>query len=269
MQTVLTLLSITLYLLAGGLVLARLRQGALAEGGRKRLVPIVIGLVACLLHARLVQQAIFLPHGLDLEFFNVLSLVALLVTALLLLAALGRPVESLGVLILPLAAGSVAAQALWPSQPNILAELDGGIQSHILLSIVAYALLSIAAVQAILLAIQDAHLRNRHPAGFVRALPPLETMESLLFQMIALGFALLSLSLLTGARYLEDIFAQHLVHKTVLSLIAWVVFAVLLWGRLRYGWRGQVAIRWTLGGFVTLMLAYFGSKLVLELILGA
>jgi ABC-type uncharacterized transport system permease subunit len=89
----------------------------------------------------------------------------------------------------------------------------------------------------------------------------------LLFQMIAIGFVLLSLALLSGLLFLEDIFTQHLVHKTVLSSIAWAVFGILLWGRWRFGWRGRTAIRWTLSGFATLALAYFGSKLVLELLL--
>ena len=119
----------------------------------------------------------------------------------------------------------------------------------------------------ILLAIQDRHLHNRQPGGFIRALPPLQVMEALLFQMIGVGYVLLTLALLTGILFLEDIFAQHLVHKTVLSIIAWLVFGILLWGRWHFGWRGRVAIRWTIGGFIFLMLAYFGSKFVLELIL--
>ncbi|EDN66789.1 Cytochrome c assembly protein [Beggiatoa sp. PS] len=85
--------------------------------------------------------------------------------------------------------------------------------------------------------------------------------------MIAVGFGFLSLSLISGMVFLEDIFAQHLVHKTALSIVAWCVFAILLFGRWRYGWRGKTAIRWTLSGFVALMLAYFGTKMVLELIL--
>jgi ABC-type uncharacterized transport system permease subunit len=85
--------------------------------------------------------------------------------------------------------------------------------------------------------------------------------------LIAAGFVLLTLSLGTGFLFLENLFAQHLVHKTVLSLLAWLVFAMLLAGRMRYGWRGQVAIRWTLSGFIALMLAYFGTKMVLEWIL--
>jgi len=96
----------------------------------------------------------------------------------------------------------------------------------------------------------------------------LQTMEALLFQMLAAGFVMQSLSLATGFMFVEDLFAQHLVHKTVLSILAWFVFAILLWGRWRYGWRGKTAIRWTLGGFVSLLLAYLGSKMVLELVLG-
>ena len=115
---------------------------------------------------------------------------------------------------------------------------------------------------------QDNHLRNKRPGGFIRALPPMQTMESLLFQLIGLGLAILTLSLVSGVFYLEDMFAQHLVHKTILSMTAWVVFATLLWGRWKFGWRGRIAIRWTLSGFFVLLLAYVGSKWVLEIMLG-
>jgi ABC-type uncharacterized transport system permease subunit len=93
-------------------------------------------------------------------------------------------------------------------------------------------------------------------------------MERLLFQLIAIGFFLLSLTLLSGLWFIRDWLAQHLAHKTVLSITAWLIFGVLLWGRLRYGWRGRTAIRWTLAGYATLLLAYFGSKLILEQFLG-
>ena len=92
-------------------------------------------------------------------------------------------------------------------------------------------------------------------------------MENLLFQMIQVGFVLLTLALLSGFIFLDNIFAQHLVHKTVLSMIAWLLFAILLWGRWHFGWRGKKAIHFTLGGFIFLMLSYFGSKIVLEIIL--
>jgi ABC-type uncharacterized transport system permease subunit len=138
---------------------------------------------------------------------------------------------------------------------------------HILSSIIAFSLLTIAALQAILLAIQEQQLRNHPSKRFIQTLPPLQTMESLLFQMIATGILFLTVSLISGFVFIEDLFAQYLVHKTILAIVAWVTFSGLLIGRIKYGWRGQTAVKWTLAGFSLLLLAYFGSKLVLEVIL--
>ncbi|HEY0719735.1 MAG TPA: cytochrome c biogenesis protein CcsA [Gammaproteobacteria bacterium] len=223
--------------------------------------------MALLLHAVALYGAVYTPKGLDLGFFNVLSLTTWFIAMLVIVSANRSPVVNLGIVVLPLAAFGVALQWLFPSQGGHITHTSTGLDIHILLSIISYSLLAVAAVQAILLAVQDHHLRNRRPGGFIRALPPLETMEKLLFRMIGIGYVLLSLSLVSGVHFLEDIFAQHKVHKTTLSIVAWAVFAVLLWGRWRSGWRGRVAIRWTLAGFAILMLAYFGSKLVQELIL--
>lgn len=266
MTIALTTLAVVCYLAAALLLLRRLALGAEAAA-RSRLPALLTGLVAAALHAFLVYSAIFQPGGLDLEFFYAVSLIAWLVALLLLLASLSQPVENLGIVVLPLSAAALVIQMFWPASPNLLDKAGTEMGSHVLISILAYSVLALAAVQAILLAIQDRHLRNRHPGGFIRALPPLETMERLLFHMLGLGFILLTLSLLSGFIYLEDMFAQHQVHKTVLSVIAWLVFAVLLGGRWRFGWRGRQAIHWTLAGFVLLMIAYLGSKLVLELIL--
>ncbi len=139
--------------------------------------------------------------------------------------------------------------------------------THILSSIIAFSLLNIAALQALLLAIQEQQLRKHPPKRFIQTLPSLQTMESLLFQMIAAGLLFLTLSLISGFVFIEDLFAQHLVHKTVLAIVAWVTFSSLLVGKIKYGWRGQTAVKWTLAGFILLLMAYFGSKLVLELIL--
>jgi ABC-type uncharacterized transport system permease subunit len=267
MISIISLLAILLYLATGvllGLRLARGSEGALAA----KPAVITLGMGAVILHAAIVYQGIVTASGLNIAFFNASSLVGWLIALLLLLAALTRPVENLGIILLPLAALTIALQNAFPTQRIILEPASWQLEAHILISILAYSLLTIATVQAALLAIQDHHLRNRRPGGFIRALPPLQTMETLLFQMIGLGFVLLSLALLSGIVFLEDIFAQHLVHKTVLSSLAWVVFATLLWGRYKFGWRGRIAIRWTIGGFTALMLAYFGTKLVLELVLG-
>ena len=227
----------------------------------------ILAIIAALLHTGVLYLTIGTPSGLNLGIFNVASLTGWMVTLLWLLASLKQPVENLGILLLPLVALAVVFKNLLFPNHALIIEADWRLETHILGSMLAYSVLSIAAVQALLLAIQERQLRLRRLGGVLHALPPLQTMENLLFRLISLGFILLSMSLLSGILFLEDIFAQHLVHKTVLSLIAWVVFAVLLWGRRRFGWRGRTAIRWTLAGFATLMLAYFGSKLVLELLL--
>jgi ABC-type uncharacterized transport system permease subunit len=144
---------------------------------------------------------------------------------------------------------------------------EPGVILHILLSIMAYGLFTIAMFQALLLLVQDYQLKHKHPSGLIRNFPALQTMESLLFGFLSAGWLLLSLSLITGWMSFENLFAQHLMHKTLLSCLAWLVFSVLLWGRHKLGWRGHKAIRWTLAGFCLLMLAYFGSKLVREFIL--
>ena len=136
-----------------------------------------------------------------------------------------------------------------------------------MISIIAYSLITLGAFQAGLLAYQDSLIRHHHPGGFIRFLPPLNDMEVLLFQFLGFGFVCLSASLLSGFLFLEDMFEQQQAHKVVFSIIAWILLAILLVGRLKFGWRGKTAIRWTLTSFVFLMLAFFGSKLVYEFIL--
>ncbi|NOX75440.1 MAG: cytochrome c biogenesis protein CcsA [Gammaproteobacteria bacterium] len=270
-QIIIGFFAIVLYALTGLLLARRLfhdRTKTYSDGPFTKPRIIAIGLFAVLLHAIVLYHTLFVPAGLNIGFFNALSLIGWLIALLLLLAALSNPVESLGVFLLPLVGIAVALEMLFPGDHTLDIAQALELKLHIMLSVLAYSLLSIAAVQAILLAIQDSHLRNKRPGGFIRTLPPLQTMEALLFQMIGLGLALLSLSLLSGSLYLDDMFAQHLVHKTILSIIAWVVFATLLWGRWRFGWRGRTAIRWTLSGFFVLLLAYIGSKLITELVLG-
>lgn len=261
-----SLLSAVLYVISGFLLGRRLRSGDKTAGGKQLILVLAAG--AIILHVPALSNAIFSSQGIDLGFFNVLSLVTWLIAVMLWLSAWTSPVESLGIVILPLAGIGLILQTWFPSTHDLMHTMTPGIKLHVITSVLAYSLLSIAALQAIILAIQDAHLHNKHPGGFIRSLPPLKVMEQLLFKMIWVGFILLTAALASGMVFLEDIFAQHLVHKTSLSIVAWIVFAVLLWGRSRFGWRGKSAIRWTLSGFIVLMLAYFGSKLVLELILG-
>ena len=253
--------SATLYVIAG--VIQAIDMGD-KQRSRRSLV-MMLGSGAVVLHTLAVYLILHPGNGIQMGLFPVTSLIAWLVAGLILLSCLKKPLTSLFVGIFPCAAISVALAAVMPATA-LPQHYSGGEIAHILTSILAYSIFAIAALQALVLARQDHELRNHHVRGLVRALPPLQLMEQLLFEMIWLGTILLSASLLTGLIFIEDIFAQHLVHKTGLSLIAWALFATLLWGRIRHGWRGMQAIRWVLGGFASLMLAYFGSKFILELL---
>ncbi|MEI2743273.1 MAG: cytochrome c biogenesis protein CcsA [Candidatus Competibacter sp.] len=259
-------LAALLYLVAGGWLALRLARSGEGPAWPKR-APLLVGWGAVLLHATILAQTVFAPTGLNLGFFNALSVTSGLINALLLAVTAARPVENLGIIALPAGALTVLLGLLFPDQRIVADSSQWPLELHILIAILAYALLALAAVQALLLAVQDYRLRHRQPGGFLRGIPPLTTMETLLFQLITAGFILLSITLASGFFFLKDLFGQHLAHKTILSLIAWCVFGVLLWGRWRFGWRGRTAIRWTLSGFGFLVLAFFGSKLVLELIL--
>lgn len=226
----------------------------------------LLGVLALLAHAVSLRLQLLHDGALLLDFFNASSLLAAAVIALTLLASLRIPVENLLVLLFPLGALTVLLALLPGGTAQPIVE-QPGILAHILLSILAYGLFTIAVVQALLLLVQNRQLKKRKPVGIIRNFPPLQTMESLLFGFLWGGWSLLSLSLLSGWLFLDDLFAQHLVHKTLLACLAWAVFGILLWGRHQLGWRGGKAIRWTLAGFLLLMLAYFGSKLVREFIL--
>ena len=234
---------------------------------RSEKAPLSPGWIAVAAHCVFIAVNIKQHQGFNFSFFSTASLVAMIVALLLLLASINKPVEKLAVILFPITALMLGLDLNFSEKPHPLQFHNWQMSTHILTSIIAFSLLNIAALQAILLAIQDQQLRSHPPKRYIQSLPPLQTMESLLFQMLTAGLFFLTISLISGFIFVEDLFAQHLVHKTVLSILAWIIFSGLIIGRSRYGWRGRTAIKLTLCGFVSLLLAYFGSKLVLELIL--
>ena len=223
---------------------------------------------ALLLHLASLLPSVIGGEGLDFELFKAASLLFWSGAAMAYVASFRLPVGNLLLVVYPLTVVALLT-GLFLHTPAIVPRtpVGWGLGAHILLSILSYSILSIAAVQALALGVLINRLKHRRLHGVVDLMPPLATMESLLFRLIWTGEALLAAAILTGMLFLEDMFAQHLAHKTVLSIVAWLVFAVLLWGRHRLGWRGVTAIRWTLVGFALLILAYFGSKFVLEVLL--
>jgi ABC-type uncharacterized transport system permease subunit len=222
---------------------------------------------AVALHGMYTAFNIHQNTGFNFSFFSTAALVSMIVALLLLLATFNKPVENLGIFLFPLTALMLGLELVFPEKQRPLDTHSWQMSTHILSSIIAFSLLNIAALQAILLAIQNQQLKSHPPKLYIQSMPPLQSMESLLFQMIAAGLFFLSISLISGFIFIEDIFAQHLAHKTFFSILAWLLFSGLLICRSRYGWRGRTAIKWTLIGFMFLLLAYFGSKLVMELIL--
>lgn len=262
------IIDLVLYSLAAlALLLAFFRRGPSFVRERKGFAGSAAA-AAILLHAMLLYSAIFLPHDMNLGFFNAAALVGWLVALIAFITLFKPHFGSLGIVLFPLAGVSVLLAELFPSDRLLVIEGEWPLDAHIVLSLLAYSLLAVAAVQAIVIAVQEYRLRRGVAAGVWSALPPLQLMERFLFQLIAAGFILLTVALIFGLLFVHNLLAQHLTHKTVLSIIAWLVFAVLLWGRWQFGWRGRSAIRWTLSGFMVLALAYFGDKLILELILG-
>ena len=203
--------------------------------------------------------------GPDMHFFSALSLVSLGMAAMTALVGAQGRMAGLGVLAFPLAALLLLVYHLYGHVPT--QGLDWRLQLHAWLALLAYAALAIAALLALMLWAQERALRRREFHAWLRALPPLTELEELLFRTITVGFLLLTATLLTGVLFVENLFAQHLVHKTVLSVLSWLAFGALLVGRWRYGWRGGKAVRWTLAAMALLLLAFFGSKFVMELVL--
>lgn len=239
-----------------------------ARTGERPLAALACALGAAALHAVALVLTIHAPTGLALDLLQTGSVLAWEAGALTALAALRLPVATLGLLSFPVGALGAAALVADLAPPRVISLASWAIEAHVVLSLLAYGVLMLAAGQALLLWYQEHRLRARDVQGLLGLLPPLSVMESLLFHMIGIGVALLTLALVTGATFIVDLREQHLAHKVVLSLVAWAIFAVLLYGRVRHSWRGPRAVGLTLAGFVTLALAYFGSRFVLEVVLG-
>lgn len=263
-NALLALATAALYGVAAWLIARRLFDKDNSKSLRQ---PLGLAVAAAALHILLIAFVGTASGQLTFQFLNAMSMIGWVVATIVLLLALREPVASLGVVIFPVTGLTALASALLPSHATA-SQLEHGVVLHIVISVVAYGILMVSAAQACVLAIQNNRLHARDAGGFVRKLPPLASMESLLFKLIGAGFLFLSMALVSGLTYLDDMFAQHLVHKTLLSLLAWGIFGTLLIGRQLAGWRGRTAVRWTLAGSAILALAYAGSKFVSEILLG-
>jgi ABC-type uncharacterized transport system permease subunit len=186
-------------------------------------------------------------------------------------------VDGLQLLLLPAAVLATLLAALFPQGVVVPHANSNLLRAHLIIALIAYGLTTVAAVQAGLMALLDRRLRRPQQAPAQRGLvarvldaqPPLLAQEHLLFRVIWIGFAALTLTLASGSAASLSLTGRILPfdHKTVFTLLSWLTFGVLLAGRALRGWRGRAALRWTLAGFVFVFLAYTGSRFVLEMIL--
>jgi ABC-type uncharacterized transport system permease subunit len=206
-------------------------------------------------------------HGLSIGLLEAISMLAWTLAVVACFIAIERGNRAIGAILLGVAGFGAAVTGAGRTYTEEFATA-WQLTAHILMSMAAAALLLAAAVTALVLVFMDRRLRARRITDLPSVLPPLDAVEKVMFRLIGAGFVLLTLALLTGFIFVTNLRTQHLEHKTILSCVAWVLFGVLLLGRIRYGWRGRSAVRWTLSGFAFLILAYFGSKFVLETLLG-
>ena len=226
-------------------------------------------LLPLVLHAYSLYVDLFGGGGLNLALVYALSLILWLTMLVYWAARFFYPIGSLHTLVLPLAALGALLPALFPSSHLLSGNTTLALDAHILVSMLAYSLFTIAVLHAGLMSFVEKRLHHASLPKVLLGLPPLLTMEILLFRIIAVGFMLLTLTLASGMVFAEQIFGRPLQynHKMLFGFISWGVFGGLLLGHFLKGWRGRTAVRWTMSGFIFLILAYLGSKFVLEVLL--
>ena len=230
-------------------------------------------LIPLSVHAWLLVAGSWAAGILSIGLGDIVSAIVWLTLAVYALTSLRQPLDALQALILPIAALAVMLPMWLPAQTMHLSATPLFLV-HIALSLLAYALFTVAALHAGMMALFEKSLHQHTMNRALSNLPPLLTLERLLFNIIGIGFVMLTLALASGILFSEQVFGKpfsfmHFTqHKTIFALLSWLTYAGLLIGRKRYGWRGRTAIIWSLTGFVMLILAYLGSKVVLQYLLG-
>ena len=224
--------------------------------------------LALLAHGALIYQSMLGYGDIRLGFGNSLSTILWLTALVYWVSSQGAPLARLQSWVSGLAAVSVLLMAVFTATHVIPNSQALALRAHLVVSFLAYGLLAVAALHAVLMTLLEKQL---HRGAFLRGgAPPLLTLEAMLFKSIGIGFALLTLAVLSGVFFSEELFGKALQfsHKIVFAILSWLVFGGLLLGRHYRGWRGRTALVWTITGFTLLLLAYLGTQFVLEVVLG-
>lgn len=261
--------AIGLYAVATALIAVHLKSTTLDEAQNKASKVSLAQLIAfggLVAHGIYAWHISLVGHTLNFGLSSMLVLVSGLIATIFVIGGVLMPIRRLGVLVFPLTILSLIFALIWDDSVTILDNTGIAFNAHILVSLLAYSLLTLATVQALLYVYQERQIKQRTTPAMLLALPPLQTMEILLFRLIACGFILLTLTLVSGAIFSQEIFGHPFTfkHHTILALLGWLVFAVLLFKRVKHGLRGSQAVIWTVAGFLLIQLGYFGTKIVSE-----
>jgi len=255
-----------LYIISGVAIAASRLPGFSARAGTLRITAFIAGIAGLIWHCRVLLDVIVLPHGIALSLSSTASFIGLQLALIAMIGSIEPSLRGLagGLFLLGAAAASVTGMQGAASAGELL---TWQLKAHVLISLFAYGLLTVGAIVAVYALVQDRRLHAGQLSTINQLFAPLETTERLLYGIAAAGFSALLLAVLSGFTFVDDLFAQHLVHKTFLSILALVLFGVLLAGRQFAGWRGRPAVLLYLWGFAILCLAYFGSRYILEQVL--
>ena len=233
--------------------------------------------VILLIHGIELHDSVFTPQGFVFGFAQDLSLIAWGGLAFYWFQSWFAPISSLRWLAVLFAMFYAFLPAVFPGaliSPRAVS--DPWFKGHFIVATISVGLLSLAAMHAMLMSVQDRALHrqlaispNSRIAHWLEDLPPLMMMEALLFNLIYVGFALLTLTVFSGLLFSQALFGKPLVfdHKTIFALVSWSLFGSLIMARWRVGLRGRTAVRWVLSAYTALLLAYIGSRFVMEVIL--
>jgi len=257
------------YLVLAAYLWRNLQRGPQTQATRSIRVAHTLVAIPLFIHTALLAGTLLRPDGLYLGVGNAISAIIALAVLIYWIASFFHRLEALYVLVLPAAAALLLLPIILPASGPLENTELLVFKAHILIALLAYSLFTVASLHVLLMAVVEKHLHSGNIPSSMQALPSLLAMETVLFQIIGAGFIFLTLTLATGALYSEELFGKALTftHKTLFGFISWLIFAALLLGRRFYGWRGRVAVRWTLAGFIVLILAYIGSRFVVEIIL--
>lgn len=220
------------------------------------------------LHLTYAASISYVQHSFNFSVASMSLWFSALIVCTFALGSLIYPIKNLSIIVLPIAATCILFAIAWGDHPQLIDQRNSTFYWHIGTAVTAFTLLSLSVLQALLFGYQEISLRKHSKNVLINWLPPIQTMEMVLFKLVFIGFILLSISISLGSIYNFELNQTilSLNHHTVLAILSWLGFAILLYGRLKLGWRGLQAINWTLIGFTLLGLGYFGTKIISELL---